>query len=88
VDAAGEPAFEIPATLTAESGAQERTDIRLLDARTAAAERVAEDSWKDYLPDVTGVVSPQILTPSGPRWPSAISRCSTMPRCRLTAASA
>jgi outer membrane protein len=65
VDAAGEPAFEIPATLTAESGAQERTDIRLLDARTAAAERVADDSWKDYLPDVTGVVSPQILTPSG-----------------------
>lgn len=65
VDAAAEPAFDIPATLTAESAARERTDTRLLEAQTAAAERVADDSWKEYLPDVTGVVSPQILTPSG-----------------------
>jgi outer membrane protein len=65
IDAAAEPAFEIPATLTAETATRERTDVRLAEARAAAARRVVEDSWRDYLPDVTGVVSPQILTPSG-----------------------
>ena len=72
VDAAGEPAFEIPADLMAEQAAApppallaSRADIQLLNARVAAAERVAADAWKNYLPSVTGVVAPQFLTPSG-----------------------
>jgi outer membrane protein TolC len=42
-----------------------RPDIRLLAARQSAAERVVSDSWKDYLPSVTGLFSPQVLAPAG-----------------------
>lgn len=73
VDAAAEPAFDIPPDLAApdmqgqaaRSWLCERPDVRLLNARTAAAERVVNDSWKDYLPEATGVFTPQILSPSG-----------------------
>jgi outer membrane protein TolC len=78
VDAAAEPAFDIPgnvaqpgaATTPAPAGAPaapiaDRTDVQLSQARIVAAERVVRDSWKDYLPELTGVFSPQILTPSG-----------------------
>ncbi|HSL23552.1 MAG TPA: TolC family protein [Vicinamibacterales bacterium] len=72
VDAAEEPAFAIPADVTAEAVAAPnppllaaRPDIQLLSARTAAAERVVSDAWKDYLPAVTGSFEPQVLTPSG-----------------------
>jgi outer membrane protein len=80
-DAATEPAFDIPAELLATGAAPpsqpdaaagtsaawvlERSDMRLLSARVAAAERVLSDAWKDYLPEVSGIVSPQILAPSG-----------------------
>lgn len=72
VDAAAEPAFDVPADLPPEAAAQPapslfagRADIQLLQARVSAAERVASDAWKEYLPVVTGVVAPQVLTPSG-----------------------
>jgi outer membrane protein TolC len=72
IDAAAEPAFDIPPDQVA-SDVQaeappwlgERPDVRLLSARTAAAERVVNDSWKDYLPEATGAFTPQILSPSG-----------------------
>jgi outer membrane protein len=80
VDAEAEPTFAIPTELTDVAAATQptapqpgtptgwlldRTDLRLLGARVAAAERVAADSWKDYLPFVSGVVTPQLLAPSG-----------------------
>jgi outer membrane protein TolC len=80
VDAEAEPAFAIPSELTDVTAATqpgtaqpgtptgwllERSDLRLLGARVAAAERVAADSWKDYLPEVSGAVTPQLLAPSG-----------------------
>jgi outer membrane protein TolC len=80
VDAEAEPTFAIPLELTDVTAATEpgaaqpgtptgwlldRSDLRLLGARVAAAERVAADSWKDYLPFVSGVVTPQVLAPSG-----------------------
>lgn len=72
VDAAAEPAFDIPPDVTAAAPAgsspawlSDRPDVRLLNAQAAAAERVVNDSWKDYLPEVIGTVAPQILTPSG-----------------------
>jgi outer membrane protein TolC len=78
VDAAAEPAFDIPPDQAAPdvqgqaapSWLGERPDVRLLNARTAAAERVVNDSWKDYLPEATGFVTPQILAPSGLFTPS------------------
>lgn len=71
VDAAAEPVFDVPTDVAPGTGQVAsnlfagRTDIQLLNAQVAAAERVVKDSWKDYLPSLTGVVSPQILTPSG-----------------------
>jgi outer membrane protein len=80
VDAEAEPTFAIPTELTDVTAATQptapqpgtptgwlldRSDLRLLGARVAAAERVAADSWKDYLPEVSGVVTPQLLAPSG-----------------------
>ncbi len=64
VDAADEPMFDAavedqPAVL------DQRPDIRLLSARQSAAERVVNDSWKDYLPSVAATFAPQLLAPAG-----------------------
>ena len=64
VDAADEPMFaasveDQPAVL------DQRPDIRLLSARQSAAERVVNDSWKDFLPSVAAVFSPQLVAPAG-----------------------
>jgi len=63
-DAADEPMFDAavedqPAVL------DQRPDIRLLSARQSAAERVVNDSWKDYLPSVAATFAPQLLAPAG-----------------------
>jgi len=71
VDAAAEPAFEVPgdiavAPLGTEAGlVSNRVDLRLAAARIAAATRVVNDSWKSYLPSVTALFAPQALLPSG-----------------------
>ncbi len=72
VDAAADPAFEVPADITvpatpgtAQPWLLARPDIRLLQARQSAAERIVSDSWKEWLPTATGVFAPQLLTPSG-----------------------
>jgi outer membrane protein len=59
-----------------------RTDIRLLTARMLAAERVVRDSWREYLPSVTTLFAPQVLTPSGLFSPSrswSVSFVATVP---------
>lgn len=62
VDSTVEPAFEIPdeqATLgTADQAIQQRTDVKLSTLQIAASERVVSDSWKDWLPSVTGLFQP------------------------------
>ena len=65
VDAADEPMFDATADDAPTGVLDMRPDLRLLSARQSAAERVVGDSWKDYLPSVTAVFSPQILAPSG-----------------------
>lgn len=72
VDAATEPAFEVPADVTPPGAAGagqtwllDRPDLRLLQARQSAAQRVVSDSWKEWLPALTGVFAPQFLTPAG-----------------------
>ena len=42
-----------------------RQDLRVIVARESAAERVANDAWKDYLPSVTALFTPQVLAPAG-----------------------
>ena len=71
VDAADEPMFDTSAEDVAVSAPivpttlGQRADIRLLAARQAAAERVVNLSWRDYLPSVTAAFSPQVLAPAG-----------------------
>jgi outer membrane protein TolC len=70
VDAAAEPTFDVPADVPgagpmAPSLFADRTDVRLANAQVGAAERVVKDSWKDYMPTLSGIVAPQVLTPSG-----------------------
>ena len=65
VDAAAEPAFDIPATIDEPTWMGARTDVRLQTATQRAFERVFRDSSKDWFP--TGIASfdPQSLTPAG-----------------------
>jgi outer membrane protein TolC len=42
-----------------------RADIRQLIAREAAAQRVANDAWKERLPSVSALFTPQVLAPAG-----------------------
>jgi len=63
VDAADDPAFEAPAE--DESAVYNRADLQLLVSREAAAQRVLDDSWRDYLPSVTALFAPQIQAPAG-----------------------
>lgn len=69
VDAAAEPAFDVPQELAATGSDGQlgagRLDLRLILARQAAATRVLNDSWREYLPSVTAMFAPQVLAPSG-----------------------
>ncbi|CAN5575052.1 efflux transporter outer membrane subunit [soil metagenome] len=65
VDAATEPVFDLPASVEPGGMAPDRPDVRLVLARRAAAERVVADAWRDRLPEVTAVVAPQLLQPTG-----------------------
>ncbi len=48
-----------------DSEVSQRTDVRLLAMRQLAAERVASDSWKSFLPSVSALFSPTLLAPAG-----------------------
>ena len=67
VDAQDEPVFEIPeetATLsTVDQTVQQRTDIKLANLQVFAAQRIVSDSWKDWLPSVTGLFQPLFQDP-------------------------
>jgi outer membrane protein len=64
VDAIEDPVLETPATAEQpEALVAERADIRVAVARELAAERVVRDSWKDHLPTVQGLFTPQFVTP-------------------------
>jgi outer membrane protein TolC len=69
IDAAAEPEFPVPGELAQAGGepslAAARVDLRLVAAREAAATRVLNDSWREYLPSVTALFQPQVLAPSG-----------------------
>jgi outer membrane protein TolC len=65
IDTADEPALTLPPTPDAPADrVADRTDVKLATAREQAAQRIVADSWKDYLPTVTGSFAPTYLTPS------------------------
>ena len=66
VDAAAEPSFEVPPPAVPDRElVTSRRDLQAIIARQSAAERVAGDAWRDNLPSVTALFSPQVLAPSG-----------------------
>jgi len=66
VDAAIDPAFEVPAPTVPDAElAAAREDVQTILARESAAQRRAGDAWKDYLPSVTALFTPEILAPTG-----------------------
>ena len=62
VDAVDYPTFDIPDEL---GQLTNRTDIQLILAREAAAQRVYSDSWKDRLPSLISAFTPSLLEPPG-----------------------
>jgi outer membrane protein TolC len=70
IDAAGEPAFEVPPAPATDDWMADRPDVRLFSAHVQAADRVVRDSWKDWVPSATASFEPQLVTPSGLFQPS------------------
>ncbi|HEY5618126.1 MAG TPA: TolC family protein [Vicinamibacterales bacterium] len=66
VNVAGEPTLDLPpATVSDADLIADRDDLRLIQTRESAAQRRAADAWKDYLPSVTALFAPQVLSPTG-----------------------
>ena len=65
VDAAGEPALEVTAAPVDDAWLIARTDVRWFSAQIDAADRVARDSWRDWVPTATASFEPQLLAPAG-----------------------
>lgn len=64
VDAAAEPAFEVP-TVATEAWMAARSDVQFFSAQVDAANRVVRDSWKDWVPGAIASFEPQVLAPAG-----------------------
>jgi outer membrane protein TolC len=64
-DLADQPVLVVPPSLDAALDAMPlaRTDLLLLVGRKNLAARVLSDSWKDWLPSVTGMFTPQLTRP-------------------------
>jgi len=66
VDAGVEPTFEVPPPTVPDADLVDaREDVQTILARQSAAQRRASDAWKDYLPSVTALFTPEILAPTG-----------------------
>ena len=66
VNVSDEPTLELPASMDAAltEMPRDRTDLRFARGREQAAARVFTDSWKDWLPSVSGLFQPQYVNPS------------------------
>lgn len=84
VDAAGEPAFDLPAAPANNDDPKNaeaawmaaRPDVQLFTATERAADRIRRDSFKDYVPAVIASFDPQAVAPSGLFQPSRTWRLS------------
>jgi outer membrane protein len=65
VAAADDPPLDVPGELAEAEDAMlgRRTDLLLAAGRERAAARVVSDSWKDWLPSVSGLFQPLYTTP-------------------------
>jgi outer membrane protein TolC len=65
-DLSGEPALAVPPSIDDAIGtmASTRTDLRLLSGQERAAARILSDSWKDWLPSVNGMFTPEVVQPA------------------------
>jgi outer membrane protein TolC len=84
VTAGDEPLLDVPRSLDAAIAAMStaRTDLRLAAGREKAATRVVTDSWKDWLPSVSGLFQPQFVSPatsSQPVWSWRLQIAASMP---------
>ena len=70
VDAAAEPAFDVPAIGEEPTWMAARPDLQLFAATERAAARTSRDSFKDYFPTVFASFDPQVVAPSGLFQPS------------------
>jgi outer membrane protein TolC len=70
IDAAAEPAFEVPAAPADAAWMAQRTDIQLSTAQISAAERVFNDSWRDWVPTASVSFAPALVAPAGLFQPS------------------
>lgn len=65
VNAAGEPAFEVPRDVAGGDWLADRADVAFSTAQVRAADRVVRDSWKDWVPAAIASFEPQVIGPSG-----------------------
>jgi len=65
VDAASDPAFEVPPVGAEAEWMAARPDIQFQRSVASAAQRVVSDSWRDWLPTATADFSPQYVSPAG-----------------------
>jgi len=74
MDAAGEPAFEVPRDVESASAIRTRTDYRLGAAQRDLSARIVRDSSRDWWPTATVSFDPQYITPAGLFQPSGTWR--------------
>ena len=84
VTTSGEPLLDVPPSLVSAIAAMptERTDLRLAAGREKAASRVVSDSWKDWLPSVSGLFLPQYVNPATtiqPAWSWRLQVAASVP---------
>jgi outer membrane protein TolC len=70
VDAAAEPALGVAAVPADSSWLSERADVQLATAQISAANRVFNDSWRDWVPTAIASFEPQTVGPAGAFAPS------------------
>jgi outer membrane protein TolC len=70
LDATGEPAFDLPSTISEADWMAARPELVVQAARIRAAERVMRDSWKDVSPFAEASFDPRYVTPAGLFQPS------------------
>ena len=65
VDAEGDPVLQPAVPPSNDAWLLERPDVRLSTAQVQAADRVARDSWKLWVPTGTAFFTPQYVSPKG-----------------------
>jgi outer membrane protein TolC len=65
IDAAADPAFDVPALPDEAVWSAARPDLQTQQSIIRAAERVVRDSWKDVAPTVDAAFEPTSVTPPG-----------------------